>query len=170
MQLSDRITGAFLVALGAVAAYAGSRLPPVLGQLIGPNVFPMAIGFGLCLCGVLIAQWASSVGSVNRQSPAVPISCMEGRRTRCCGQRRCGAAAAACSHRCRKCRGGYERSDAMPPPAVLGGHGLRPGRGAGGAGRTGGGHLPDAVLGYVRCVLQVDQQSGALPGPAVALS
>ncbi len=55
MHLSDRITGAFLIALGGVAAYAGSRLPPVPGQQIGPNVFPMVIGTGLAICGVLIA-------------------------------------------------------------------------------------------------------------------
>jgi putative tricarboxylic transport membrane protein len=55
MQLSDRTTGLFLVALGAVTAYAGSRLPPVPGQQIGPNVFPMVIGVGLVLCGALIA-------------------------------------------------------------------------------------------------------------------
>lgn len=55
MQLSDRFTGFFLVALGGVAAYAGSRLPPVPGQQVGPNVFPMVVGGGLILCGVLIA-------------------------------------------------------------------------------------------------------------------
>jgi putative tricarboxylic transport membrane protein len=55
MQLSDRITGLILVALGAVTAYAGSRLPPVPGQQIGPSVFPMVIGAGLILCGALIA-------------------------------------------------------------------------------------------------------------------
>jgi putative tricarboxylic transport membrane protein len=54
MQLSDRITGAFLVALGGAAAYGGWLLPPVPGQQIGPNVFPMVIGFGLMLCGALI--------------------------------------------------------------------------------------------------------------------
>jgi putative tricarboxylic transport membrane protein len=55
MQLSDRTTGLFLVALGGVTAYAGSRLPPVPGQQIGPNVFPMVVGIGLVLCGALIA-------------------------------------------------------------------------------------------------------------------
>jgi putative tricarboxylic transport membrane protein len=55
MQISDRTTGLFLVALGAVTAYAGSRLPPVPGQQIGPSVFPIVIGVGLCLCGGLIA-------------------------------------------------------------------------------------------------------------------
>ena len=55
MQLSDRITGAFLIGLGGDAAYAGSRLPPVPGQQVGPNVFPMVVGGGLVLCGALIA-------------------------------------------------------------------------------------------------------------------
>jgi putative tricarboxylic transport membrane protein len=55
MQLSDRFTGLFLVALGGLSAYGGSRLPPVPGQQIGPNVFPMVVGIGLVLCGALIA-------------------------------------------------------------------------------------------------------------------
>jgi putative tricarboxylic transport membrane protein len=55
MQLSDRVTGLFLTALGSGAAYGGWLLPPVPGQQIGPNVFPMVIGFGLILCGVMIA-------------------------------------------------------------------------------------------------------------------
>lgn len=55
MQLSDRITGLFTVGIGALAAYAGSRLPPVPGQQIGPSVFPMVVGIGLVLCGGLIA-------------------------------------------------------------------------------------------------------------------
>jgi putative tricarboxylic transport membrane protein len=55
MRLSNRITGLFLVGLGAVSAYAGSRLPPVPGQQVGPNVFPLVIGVGLALCGAMIA-------------------------------------------------------------------------------------------------------------------
>ena len=55
MHLSDRITGPFLIGLGGLAAYGGSRLPPVPGQQIGPNVFPMVIGAGLVLCGGMIA-------------------------------------------------------------------------------------------------------------------
>jgi len=55
MHLPDRHTGVFLVGLGALAAYGGSRLPPVPGQQIGPSVFPMVIGIGLMLCGALIA-------------------------------------------------------------------------------------------------------------------
>lgn len=55
MLLSDRITGGFLAVLGAAAWYGGSRLPPIPGQQIGPNVFPMVVGAGLVFCGVLIA-------------------------------------------------------------------------------------------------------------------
>jgi len=55
MQLSDRVTGLFMVALGALAAYGGSRLPPVPGQQIGPNVFPLVVGIGLLICGSMIA-------------------------------------------------------------------------------------------------------------------
>ena len=55
MRLSDRTTGLFLVGLGALAAYGGSRLPPVPGQQVGPNVFPLVIGIGLCICGAMVA-------------------------------------------------------------------------------------------------------------------
>jgi putative tricarboxylic transport membrane protein len=55
MRLPDRVTGLLLVGLGGAAAYGGSLLPPVPGQQVGPNVFPMVVGLGLCLCGVLIA-------------------------------------------------------------------------------------------------------------------
>lgn len=55
MQLSDRVTGAILVALGGLAAWGGSRLPAVPGQDVGPAAFPMLIGFGLAGCGALIA-------------------------------------------------------------------------------------------------------------------
>ena len=55
MHLSDRVTGLFLVVLGALAFWGGSRLPGVPGQDVGPAVFPMVVGGGLALCGVLIA-------------------------------------------------------------------------------------------------------------------
>lgn len=55
MHLPDRVTGLFMVALGGLAAYGGSRLPPVPGQQIGPNVFPLVVGIGLAICGALIA-------------------------------------------------------------------------------------------------------------------
>jgi putative tricarboxylic transport membrane protein len=55
MRLPDRVTGLFLVGLGSLAAYGGSRLPPVPGQPVGPNVFPLVIGTGLAICGLMIA-------------------------------------------------------------------------------------------------------------------
>jgi putative tricarboxylic transport membrane protein len=44
-----------MVALGGLAAYGGWRLPPVPGQQIGPNVFPLVVGIGLAICGGMIA-------------------------------------------------------------------------------------------------------------------
>jgi putative tricarboxylic transport membrane protein len=55
MHLSDRVTGAVLVGLGALSAYGGSLLPAVPGQDVGPAVFPMIIGAGLVGCGAMIA-------------------------------------------------------------------------------------------------------------------
>ena len=54
MKVSDRVTGAMLVGLGGAAYWGGSLLPPVPGQQVGPDVFPMVIGAALVLCGVLI--------------------------------------------------------------------------------------------------------------------
>jgi putative tricarboxylic transport membrane protein len=54
MRLPDSVTGSFLVVLGGAAAYGGWLLPPVPGQPVGPNVFPLVIGTGLALCGLAI--------------------------------------------------------------------------------------------------------------------
>jgi putative tricarboxylic transport membrane protein len=54
MRIPDRVSGLFLVGLGAAAAYGGWQLPPVPGQPVGPNVFPLVIGLGLALCGLAI--------------------------------------------------------------------------------------------------------------------
>jgi putative tricarboxylic transport membrane protein len=55
MRLPDRVTGLFLVGLGSLCAYGGWLLPPVPGQPVGPNVFPLVIGIGLAVCGLMIA-------------------------------------------------------------------------------------------------------------------
>ncbi len=55
MRLPDRLTGLFLVGLGSAAGYGGWLLPPVPGQPVGPNVFPLVIGIGLAICGLMIA-------------------------------------------------------------------------------------------------------------------
>ena len=54
MKVSDRVTGLMLLVLGLAAWWGGSLLPPVPGQQVGPDVFPMVIGGGLALCGLLI--------------------------------------------------------------------------------------------------------------------
>ncbi len=43
-----------LLVLGALTYYGGSLLPPVPGQQVGPDVFPMVIGASLAVCGLLI--------------------------------------------------------------------------------------------------------------------
>lgn len=55
MLLSDRVTGLAIAALGAAAAFGGSRLPPVPGQQVGPSAFPTVVGLGLVACGLLVA-------------------------------------------------------------------------------------------------------------------
>lgn len=54
MLLSDRLTGGVIAAVGAAAFYFGSKLPPVLGQQVGPSAFPMVVGGCLVACGLLI--------------------------------------------------------------------------------------------------------------------
>ncbi len=55
MHLSDRVTGLFLALLGSLAFWGGSRLPDVPGQDVGPGAFPIVIGAGLVVCGLMIA-------------------------------------------------------------------------------------------------------------------
>ena len=71
MKVSDRATGAMLVGLGAAAYWGGSLLPPVPGQQVGPDVFPMVIGAALVACGVLIML---GVGRTFEEEEAVVTS------------------------------------------------------------------------------------------------
>lgn len=68
MHIPDRIMGCAMAALGAAAAYGGWLLPPVPGQQVGPNVFPVVIGTGLVLCGIAIAL---GIGSSFEEPEAV---------------------------------------------------------------------------------------------------
>lgn len=79
MHLSDRVTGSVLVALGGLAIYGASKLPPMPGQDIGPSVFPTVIGAGLALCGAMIAlgigrsyeeQASGELASLHGEQPA----------------------------------------------------------------------------------------------------
>lgn len=71
MKVSDRVTGLMLVVLGALAYWGGSLLPPVPGQQVGPDVFPMVIGAGLVICGVLIMM---GVGRTFEEDEAIVTS------------------------------------------------------------------------------------------------
>lgn len=54
MRFSDRAAGLVAVILGvAVAAYART-FPPAPGQIVGPSLFPFAIGAGLAVLGALL--------------------------------------------------------------------------------------------------------------------
>ena len=55
MRLPDRLTGIGVAALGALAVYGGSRLPPMPGQEVGPSAFPILIGVALVVSGTLVA-------------------------------------------------------------------------------------------------------------------
>jgi putative tricarboxylic transport membrane protein len=74
MRLSDRTTGLVLVAVGLAAAYGGSRLPPVPGQIVGPSVFPLVVGLGLALCGALVALGIGSRFEEPDPAPAGPAA------------------------------------------------------------------------------------------------
>lgn len=71
MKVSDRFTGLILVVLGAFAYWGGSKLPPVPGQQVGPDVFPMVIGAGLVICGLLII---AGIGRTFEEEEKVVIS------------------------------------------------------------------------------------------------
>ena len=72
MLLSDRVTGLFVAGLGALAAYGGSRLPAVPGQDVGPAAFPMLIGGGLVICGIMVAFGIGHSFEVEEEPAAGP--------------------------------------------------------------------------------------------------
>jgi putative tricarboxylic transport membrane protein len=75
MLLSDRVTGSFVATLGVLATYGGSRLPPVPGQDVGPSAFPMVIGVGLILCGLMIAL---GIGHSFEEEAEADLAAIEG--------------------------------------------------------------------------------------------
>lgn len=54
MKLNDALSGAALVALGAVVLWHIQGFPPMPGQKYGPAWFPGLIAGGLVLCGFLL--------------------------------------------------------------------------------------------------------------------
>ena len=55
MKFNDALTGAALVALGAVVLWHIQGFPPMPGQKYGPAWFPGLIAIGLIVCGALLA-------------------------------------------------------------------------------------------------------------------
>jgi putative tricarboxylic transport membrane protein len=71
MKVSDRLTGLLLMILGSLTYWGGSKLPPVPGQQVGPDVFPMVIGAALVVCGLLIAL---GVGRTFEENEKIVVS------------------------------------------------------------------------------------------------
>jgi putative tricarboxylic transport membrane protein len=61
--MTDRVDGAIILAFGVIVAAVASRFPAVAGQVVGPSVFPTAIGIGLVLCGAVLAVRGGTVES-----------------------------------------------------------------------------------------------------------
>jgi len=75
MRLPDHVTGLFLVGLGGLSAYGGYLLPPVPGQQVGPNVFPLVVGIGLVICGAMIAL---GIGRTFEDEAEADLAAIEG--------------------------------------------------------------------------------------------
>ena len=54
MKINDALSGAALVALGAVVLWHIQGFPPMPGQKYGPAWFPGLIAIGLIVCGALL--------------------------------------------------------------------------------------------------------------------
>ena len=54
MKVNDALSGAALVALGAVVLWHVQSFPPMPGQKFGPAWFPGLIAGGLMVCGALL--------------------------------------------------------------------------------------------------------------------
>jgi putative tricarboxylic transport membrane protein len=54
MRFHDILSGAFLLVFGAVIAFYARTFPATPGQNIGPGLFPMLIGAGLAVSGLLL--------------------------------------------------------------------------------------------------------------------
>jgi putative tricarboxylic transport membrane protein len=55
LKFNDAVTGAGLIALGAVILWHVQGFPPMPGQKYGPAVFPGLIAAGLVVCGAMLA-------------------------------------------------------------------------------------------------------------------
>ena len=54
MRLSDALSGALAVALGATIVAYAQTFPPMPGQNVGPSLFPSVIGGGMVIFGCVL--------------------------------------------------------------------------------------------------------------------
>jgi putative tricarboxylic transport membrane protein len=63
MKINDLLSGAALGALAAGVYLHARSFPPMVGQNIGPNLFPQLIAAGLMICAIiLVVRGARSLG------------------------------------------------------------------------------------------------------------
>lgn len=55
MHVPDRVSGVLMIVLGALAIAGALQLPPMPGQDVGPAAFPIVVGAGLIITGLLVA-------------------------------------------------------------------------------------------------------------------
>jgi putative tricarboxylic transport membrane protein len=61
--MTDRPAGIAIVLFGAAVLLTAIRFPSVAGQVVGPSVFPSAIGIGLVVCGALLLATRQAAGA-----------------------------------------------------------------------------------------------------------
>ncbi|MEN3367428.1 MAG: putative tricarboxylic transport rane protein [Burkholderiales bacterium] len=63
MKINDLLSGAALGALAAGVYLHARSFPPMVGQNVGPNLFPQLIAAGLMICAIiLVVRGARSLG------------------------------------------------------------------------------------------------------------
>ena len=73
MAKVDCILAGVIFAIGALYLWAASKLPPsVIRQVVGPDVFPTGIAFGMMLSAIWL--WAESGVRERRDSPPEPAT------------------------------------------------------------------------------------------------
>ncbi|ODS57336.1 MAG: hypothetical protein ABS36_05445 [Acidobacteria bacterium SCN 69-37] len=63
MHLSDRLTGLLAALLGLAVILYARTFPPMLGQDIGPALFPSLVGAGLLIFGAVLAATDANLGA-----------------------------------------------------------------------------------------------------------
>jgi putative tricarboxylic transport membrane protein len=65
MKLGDATSGALVAAFGAAVAWQASGFPRMPGHVYGAGLFPLVVGIGLVLCGlILIGRGLATAGGL----------------------------------------------------------------------------------------------------------